>query len=223
MSKKSGISRTLKYGALYAEKVFGMIFIMIGMYALIFYLQGGIGESNAKSLMVPFYLGQICLIMLFVMQIMNNSRYIPISISFGSLRKETFIGIQWINFILIAQSVILFGGYLILSKSISDEMVSLIILLFSLMLIFLGGLGQLTGAMSIKFGKLGGFLIAGLIFILIISAIAALAFVGEMSVDIITQDILQINKIIAIFVAVLVYLCGSYVNYRVLQNYEVRA
>jgi len=223
MSKKSGINRTLKYGVIYAEKVFSMIIIIAGIYALIYYLQGGFGDIISDSLMIPFYMGEMCLIMLFIIQIMNKSRYIPLSISFGSLRKETFIGIQWINLILIVQSVILVGVCLIPNQSISGEMKSMGILIFALLLVALGGIGQLIAAVSIKFGKLGGFLIAGLIFVLITSAIVVLALVGEINTNITIDSFPSNIKILAIIVAVIVYICGSYINYRVLKNYEVRA
>jgi len=223
MSKKSGISRTLKYTGLIAENAFGMIFMAVAIYVIIYYFQGGVGYGTHKSFMIPFYFGMISLIMLAVIQIVNNSRYIPISISFGSLRKETFIGVQWINLILIVQCVAVLGFSLTLIPGEFNEMKSLFFVVYIILLFLFGGLGQLIGAASIKFGKLGGLLIAALILIVIISGTVALALGEDFNAEISLTHFSLMIKILASSIAVIVYLCGSYINYRVLKNYEVRA
>jgi len=223
MSKRSGISRTLKYGGLYAEKVFLMIFLIVVIYAVIFYIQGGVGDVDTKSLMIPIYFGMISLMMLLIIQILNNSRYVPLSISFGSLRKETFIGIQWINLILIIQSVIIFGVSITLISSDFNGMKLFVLLVYTILLIIFSGIGQLIGAASVRFGKLGAFLIGLFVFIIITSGVIALALEGDINTEISVNDFSLIIKLLAVFVAVIVYIVGSYVNYRVLLNYEVRA
>ena len=223
MSKKSGISRTLKYGGLYAEKVFLMVFLIVGIYAVIFYFQGGAGVGDNKSLMIPIYFGMISLMMLLIIQILNNSRYVPLSISFGSLRKETFIGVQWINLILIIQSVLVFGVSITLISNDFSGMKSFVLLVYTILLIIFSGIGQLIGAASVRFGKLGAFLIGLFVFIIITSGVVALALEGNLNEEISVNDLSLNIKLIAAFVAVLIYIVGSYVNYRVLLNYEVRA
>ena len=223
MSKRSGISRTLKYGGLYAEKVFLMVFLIVGIYAVIFYVQGGAGVGDNKSLMIPIYFGMISLMMLLIIQILNNSRYVPLSISFGSLRKETFIGVQWINLILIIQSVLVFGVSITLISNDFSAMKSFVLLVYTILLIIFSGIGQLIGAASVRFGKLGAFLIGLFVFIIITSGVVALALEGNLNEEISVNDLSLNIKLIAAFVAVLIYIVGSYVNYRVLLNYEVRA
>jgi len=223
MRKKGGIGRTLKYGGIYAERVFFMIFFMVAVYGIIYYFQGGVGEGNNNSLMTPVYFGIVSLIVLAVIQLMNNTRYIPISISFGSPRKETFIGTQWINLILIVQCIAVLGIYFILVPSNSDGVETLILFLYVILLVIFSGLGQLIGAASIKFGKVGAFLIAMFVLIIIITGIVAIALVGEFNVEISINGFSLLYKFIAVFVAVIVYLCGAYINYLVLKNYEVRA
>jgi len=223
MSKRSGISRTLKYGGLYAEKVFLMVFLIVGIYAVIFYFQGGAGVGDNKSLMIPIYFGMISLMMLLIIQILNNSRYVPLSISFGSLRKETFIGVQWINLILIIQSVLVFGVSITLISNDFSGMKSFVLLVYTILLIIFSGIGQLIGAASVRFGKLGAFLIGLFVFIIITSGVVALALEGNLNEEISVNDLSLNIKLIAAFVAVLIYIVGSYVNYRVLLNYEVRA
>jgi len=223
MSKRSGISRTLKYGGIYAEKVFLMVFLIVGIYEVIFYAQRGADVGDNKSLMIPIYFGMISLMMLLVIQIVNNSRYVPLSISFGSLRKETFIGIQWINLILIIQSVIVFGVSITLISSDFNGMKSFVLLVYTILLIIFSGIGQLIGAASVRFGKLGAFLIGLFVFIIITSGVVALALEGNFNTEISVNDFSLYIKLIAAFVAVIIYIVGSYVNYRVLLNYEVRA
>ena len=225
MSKKSGITRTLKYGGLYAEKVFSMVFLIVVIYGIIYYFQGGLesSNSNTKSSMIPIYFGTISLMMLLITQITNNSRYVPLSISFGSLRKETFIGIQWINFILIIQSVIVFGFSITLISSDFDEMKLFVLSVYTILLIIFSGIGQLIGAASVRFGKLGAFLIGLFVFIIITSGVVALALEGDLNTEISVNNFSLNIKLIAAFVAVIIYIVGSYVNYRVLLNYEVRA
>ena len=223
MSKKSGISRTLKYGGLYAEKTFAMIIFIVVIYAAISYYQGGFGDGNHKSLMIPFYFGMISVITVSIIQILNVSRFIPITISFGSLRKETFVGIQCMNLILVVQCVAVIGIYLLFDSTNFNGMKTFIILVYIILLIIFSGLGQLIGAASIKFGKLGAFLIALFIFLMIIGGTVALAFGGASNIDITINDFSLAMKAIAALVAVIVYIAGSYISYRILQNYEVRA
>ena len=100
---------------------------------------------------------------------------------------------------------------------------TLILFLYVILLVIFSGLGQLIGAASIKFGKVGAFLIAMFVLIIIITGIVAIALVGEFNVEISINGFSLLYKFIAVFVAVIVYLCGAYINYLVLKNYEVRA
>jgi len=222
MRKKSGISRTLKYAGLCAESVFFMLFLMVAIYSALYYYQGGFGDGNHKTIMIPFYFGFMSIMGLAVIQILNISKFIPVSISFGSLRKETFLGTQWINLILIVQCVAVFAVSLTLISSDFNKMRSLAIFVYILLLIFFSGLGQLIGAASIKFGKLGAFLIGIFVFIVVISGAVALGFAGDF-IDISINQISLVIKFIAVLVALIIYCAGAYINYRMLQNYEVRA
>jgi len=222
MRKKSGIGRTLKYAGLCAERVFLMLFLMVAIYSALYYYQGGFGDGNHKSIMIPFYFGFMSIMGVAVIQILNISKFIPISISFGSLRKETFLGTQWINLILMVQCVAVFTVSLTLISSDFNKMSSLAIFVYTLLLIFISGLGQLIGSASIEFGRLGAFLIGIFVFIVVISGAVTLGFAGDL-IDISINQISLVIKFIVVLVVVIIYITGAYTNYRVLQKYELRA
>jgi len=96
-------------------------------------------------------------------------------------------------------------------------------LVYTILLIIFSGIGQLIGAASVRFGKLGAFLIGLFVFIIITSGVVALALEGDLNTEISVNNFSLNIKLIAAFVAVIIYIVGSYVNYRVLLNYEVRA
>lgn len=220
MNKKGKISPSFKYGTVYAEKIFGMLFLMVAIYALVYGAEGGFGNTNSTTLL--FYFGVISLIMIFVIQLMNNASYIPVSISFGSRRKDAFFGTQWINFIMFIQSIVIFGGYLLFLSDDLDGMKLLVIFIYSILIISLGGFGQFVGAISIKYGKLGAFLFAAIIFVLIVSSIIAIAFNGIFETNTVLTDSSFTVKILVLLLSCMIYVGSSYFNYQILQKYEVR-
>lgn len=220
MNKKGKISPSIKYGTVYAEKLFGMLFFMVAIYALFYGIEGGFGDDDNKTMMLLFYFGIVSVIMIFIIQLMNNLNYIPVSISFGSRRKDIFCGIQWINFILFIQIIAIFAGYVLFISDDLAGMKSLIILIYIILIISLGGIGQFVGAISIKYGKLGASLFTAFIFVLIFG-IVYIACYCIFEKNIALTDI-SFVKILAVLISCMIYIGSSYFNYRILQKYEVR-
>lgn len=222
--EKNGLMRTLKFGSVYAEKMFAMAVFMGIVYNIFFYLEA----SDRNHFMVPSYFASISAIMLFIIQILNNARYVPISISFGSSRKNTIIGIQWMNFMLIVQSVVLFGIILLIFPGELEGAIVEAIVIYLIVLLVFGGIGQLLSAASLKFGNVVGVLIGAGLFISIISGIVAVVVISatngadNKSPETIIAEVAFIRKLLVSVFAVLIYVIGTYFNSRMLKKYEVR-
>lgn len=221
MTKNYRLNSILLYGIIFAEKIFMLMIMMVVVYGGIMFIQGSVGNQNIFTLVFPYFI-IMSFIMIFVMQIINKSHYIPISISFSKRRVDTFLGLQWMNLIWIVQSFILFMIYIAIIKEELYGYETILPLAYILLLLMSGGIGLIISAISEKYGKVGGLVVSIIIALLIVIDVCLLAFLGGHFINNLINISLS-SKIIISIASVLIYVIGSFTSYRILQTYEVRA
>lgn len=220
MNRKSGLMRTLKYATISAEKVFLVFLIMITAYSAMFIING---EANQSRAVLHMYYIFVCIIMILVLQVTNNTRYLSVSISFGCRRKDALIGTHLINLIIIAQSVIGFVIFVALLPGELEPIKFEVEILFLVLAIGASGFGQIQSAISFRFGKLVGFLVVAFLMTAITGVLIWRMFLMDGIFELKMHEMPTAVWIIAFAVAVGAYVIGAFLNRRVILNYEVRA
>lgn len=217
---KNGLSRNLKYGFVFGEKVFLMLIFMSVIYAGVIYIQGS--TLNKNILLVTFqYFMILSVIMVFIMQFINKTQYISISVSFGMTRKNTFIGTQSMNLLWILQSYIIFSLFILLMNEDFHGWVPFMRFVYLIILLLACGIGSIISVISSKFGKLIALVVSSVIVIILITTFVLTFVQGDM-VNV-RDSITTVWMALFVAIAGLIYILGSYLFYHTLENYEIRA
>lgn len=225
--EKSLLLQAVKRNALYWGRLSEqMILLLIGIsafYVIIF----GMDADSVEEIFINAsgYIGLVGLMFAWISQISYVASYMPLAISFGAKRMETVWGIQYLNFLLAVQIILLFG-----IVSVPAGIFSVIgwvgIGFFALAAVFCAAVGQFCSAAYIRFGVKGTVVYS----IVVVGSILVALFTGMSgSINGIIERIPEMlmgdrNTLLTAAAAgvFLIYAASYLVFRRIIKNYEVR-
>lgn len=212
--QKQRIKRNIVFWGTITEKYIFMMLVIILLYSIFYSYIGG-----EREFFDVFFTYQIivALVSSLVAPMSYGVTYIPLVMSFGSKRKETVWGVQFMNWLIVVQMEVL----LILSAGLSSAVSGRTVLVAEIALIVMTtgvALGQIAAAMGLKFGMKGSWIVVIVISVL---AFAAIMFFAESAFHngklLFSEYLLPASAITAGFL----YAGSVFVLMRVLRSYEV--
>lgn len=148
------VKRTVKYWLAMAEKQF-IIFalIAVGYFLYGYFLSANMDHEQLLAGLSGSFIG-MGLLALFSYAVSTTQIYMPLTISFGSTRKQAFIGYQAGSWILIIQ-ILLAGKIASLLAGKSNVLLDTNVLLYFGILLFVLGIGQIFAIFIARFGSKG--------------------------------------------------------------------
>lgn len=220
------MKRSLLYWAKCALKMFGITLTAVIIISALNFLL--ISDSNRGMSymisMVQIYCLFIGSIVVLGSQVSYSLYNLPIIISFGALRKQSFIEIQFMNIILLIENYVLFVvASIICNGRIESINMPMYIIVLTVM-IFLMGIGEHIVAITMRFQKIGTIIMV--IFFMIIGGIGGFFFsmTGMKDRGPILQRAVLDNRIIiwSAAITIMVYALGAFLMYRAIKKYEVK-
>lgn len=148
-----------------------MLLTIIGVLAVMTFLDGGnFREEFGESL--PSFLIMVAFLTVFMNALNGINTYFPVTVSLGSTRKQSYIAMQIIQHLIMAELTILvylcchfftavkYGGFFVTYP-----------LTFAGLLLLMVGAGNLVSAMCIRFGRTIGMIVYIAVIILVAGSI----------------------------------------------------
>lgn len=155
-----GIGRNLCFwNEILQKMMLTMVLTVIGILAVMTFLNGGdFMEEFGKSL--PSFLMMIAFLTVFMNALNGMSNYFPMTVSLGSTRKQSYIAMQIIQHMIMAELIILI--YLC-SHFLTAEMYRGFFVSYPMTFVGLNflmvGVGELISAVCIRFGRTKGLIV----------------------------------------------------------------
>lgn len=209
MNKKDCVKRSVEFWGKTAEKQLGFVLGFVVVFYLNYkFIIAGDGIFNSLKVNLLFY----SLIEVFVYTMMNIYKDVNYILSFGSLRKEAFFGLQFLIIISIIQYDLI---YVLLDQFVdksSIAMLSLTDVLFMLTggLFLVTGIGQLIGVVVMNFKGIVKNVAVTLIIVVIVAGF--IAGIVDFSNAGLLSTLVDIKYFLGL-AGLAVYIIGSVVNY----------
>lgn len=222
-SKSSVSKRIVSYWLIGAEKQF---LAYMGAFAVFILYELLVSDSDSLKEGLSFAPGLIMMggiILIMINALVAIQTTIPMAISFGSTRKEAFIGSQVVNLIMVLQMMVIYIGLIegMKSNQIFEGYSFSTILLYCGMLLASLGVGQVFAMFLTKLGPKG----TAIFSIVLIACICGLMG-GLMAINgnLITQLFQDIGKlgIVALVGGLVVYVIGAALNLASIKTLQVK-
>lgn len=224
--KKQVIQRNVRFWGKQAVQMFLMMVAMIALYSIFFASTSG--RQNVWS-SVLYYMVIMGLMFAFMLPATTGGQFFSMIVSMGGKRRETVWGIQFMNLVFALQYMVV----VTLGRGMEQGMSTgffrqngLFLGMFGEAVVFSQALGQFAAAANLKFGKKGIWtVVIGILVIMTIGVgvgLSSLEFFGT-RFETIRGNWNTVICSVGGIAAVLLYMLGAMVLFRVAQKYEVRA
>lgn len=165
-----GIGRSLRFWNETLQKMMlTMVLMVIGILAVMTFLDGGnFMEEFGKSL--PPFLIMVAFLTVFMNALNGMSNYFPVTVSLGSSRKQSFIAMQIIQHMIMAELTILI--YLCCHFLTSEMYRGFFVtypMTFVGLLFLMVGAGNLISTVCLRFGRTIGLIVYIVVIILVVA------------------------------------------------------
>lgn len=224
----SGVKRSIRYWNWIGFRVIGLAIAFAVAYGILF---GGMDGSLEEMLrMGSYYMVIFGMLMGIAIQVSAAQCYLQQCFSMGCKRKDAFIGLQYTNLLI---PVVLYLLAFVIQR-ISENAIGFydwnmdtskrsILLMYIVGTLIIEGVGNIVGMFCFRFGKAG--LVIFLILMLGLCGGVGASFVMLCNGDSFPKAaaVLLGNGSILIVAAILVYVVCSFLQYRMIQKYEIHA
>lgn len=205
-----GIKRNLRYWGRMVETTVGMLLVFIAFFSLFYTIGGDIGEAWKY---IASYTPAVCMLSMCVMGFTGVNNYLPFTISMGSTRRDSFIGMEIMIHVMACQLAVLSVLAEFLQPEESKAGMTRILITCLFCIFFAAGVCNGIGAVNMKFGKIAGFVVY---FTFSIGGIFGVVFAGGLLG-------LSVTRIWTVLAAVLLDLVAGVFCYLASRKIEVRA
>lgn len=209
-----GIKRSLRYWGRMVETTVGMLLVFLVLFGLLYTIGADIGEAWKY---IASYTPAVCVLSMCVMGFTGMNNYLPFTISMGSTRRDSFIGMEIMIHAMACQLAVLSVLAEFLQPEESKVGMARIVITCLFCSFFAAGLCNGIGAVNMKFGKIAGFVVY---FIVAIGGMFGIVFAGSLLGLSLTQ---MFNSIWTVLAAVLLDLVAGVFCYLASRKIEVRA
>lgn len=219
-------SRIIKRNVLFWGKsglqLTGIMLIFMVVYGFLFNMGSGsmLGDFWKTAY---FYGGIISVLFALIGPVAYVGAYLPLTLSFGSGRRETVFGAQifCVVYVVSAYIILVFAGFMSSGK-FDGKLNVLIAVLF----IFMTAVGQLVSVSQMHFGMKG--MIIGIIMVvlgIVIGIVTGIGFSDQIIawINKIQTNVVWILLAIGAIVSIVLYAVSVMVLFREMKHYEVKA
>lgn len=191
------------------------------LYGLLMWVQSSDITLEETLSFLPFYLVTFGAIMLLAMTVSVYKAMLPLALSFGSTRREAFVGLQVFRLLPTAAVALLL---VLLFLVPGTEMVlglSAVVLLTAGLFLFVGAIGSGLGMIYVRFGKLGTILMVVTLLVLGL-ALGIGAVLGLSSVKFDVAVSLRWLPWLVLATGAAVYLLMLIPEFRTVRKYQIK-
>lgn len=191
------------------------------LYGLLMWVQSSNITLEETLSFLPFYLVTFGAIMLLAMTVSVYKAMLPLALSFGSTRREAFVGLQVFRLLPTAAVALLL---VLLFLVPGTEMVlglSAVVLLTAGLFLFVGAIGSGLGMIYVRFGKLGTILMVVTLLVLGL-ALGIGAVLGLSSVKFDVAVSLRWLPWLVLATGAAVYLLMLIPEFRTVRKYQIK-
>lgn len=185
--------KNMKYWGYTLETIsLGMILVALIVVAFMTVIEGG-DFFHTFFEQVPYFLMMMMGIGSFVNVINGINIYLPLTVSLGSTRKDSFIGMQLTQHLIMVQNLILFCLLISIGSKDLFRLISLFMPTVIGICLFLIAMGNVIGAFYMRFGRIVGMILYVVIMIVMVGFFVVMGVsyeLGELNIGMSLGDFL---------------------------------